>query len=104
MINTKMIEDMARACFAMVLFGVAINMLSQLHLFGMSEIYKVPQELVYVLLALVGAGGAQKTLSRIVNRGKPVQKAKSKVKLCEHDYLDECPLTVIDKYKAQDKD
>lgn len=107
--GSKLIENIATACFLLIIFGVGLNALGQMHLFGITDVYKIPQELIYILLALVGAGGASRTIGKLAEhvktRGKSkVSNTKNKAKLCEHSYLDECPLTVIDKYKEKDQD
>lgn len=105
--SSKLIENIATACFMLIVMGFGLNALSQMHLFGITDVYKIPQELIYILLALVGVGGASRTIGKLAEKvkgQKQISNSKSSPKLCEHSYLDECPLTVIDKYKEQDQE
>ena len=106
--SSKLVENIATACFMLIIFGFGLNAIGQMHLFGVTEVYKIPQELIYILLALVGVGGASRTIGKLTDKvkgnKKQISNSKAQPKLCEHSYLDECPLTVIDKYKEGDKD
>lgn len=67
MLDYKLIEKITQCVFALLVVSWLINAISQLHLFGMSEVYEIPNGIIYVLLALLGIGGSSKTIRAVTD-------------------------------------
>lgn len=87
----------------------AISVIGELHLFGLEFSFKIPDAVIYVLLAILGVKGSERFRSGKVTvpsqerPSEPVSSPVAGVKLCEYPSLSECPLKVVEEAVEKEK-
>lgn len=76
-----------------------ISVLGSIGALGDGVTFKIPDEVMYVLLAVIGIKGYEK----LRQKGQPstveTSRAHTVIKPCEYPLISECPLKVIDEAK-----